>query len=251
MTKPLTILITGASAGFGEATARTLSEAGHNLVLVARRQDRLDALAKQLKTNVHTATCDVTDRQQVERLFENLPSAFADIDVLVNNAGLALGVAPVPEASLDDWERMVDTNIKGLMYVAHRAVPRLIEKGSGLIINIGSVSAILPYKGSNVYGATKAFVRQFSRNLRTDLAGTGVKVTNIEPGAAVTEFSQVRFRGDQQKFDAYYEGWHPLQPEDIARTIAWVIDQPAHVNIDNIEVWPLDQTYGGGAISKH
>ncbi len=250
MSEPLTILITGASSGFGEATARLLAESGHNLVLVARRKDRLDKLAKELKTNVHTASCDITKRADVERLFENLPPAFADIDVLINNAGLALGADPMPKAGLDDWETMVDTNIKGLLYLTHRAVPRLIEKGSGLIVNLGSVSAFLPYKGSNVYGATKAFVRQFSRNLRTDLAGTGVKVTNIEPGMALTEFSTVRYAGDQQKFDDYYKGTYPLQPEDVARTIVWAIDQPAHVNIDNIEVWPLDQTYGGAAVHR-
>src|ERR1700683_580502 len=249
MTK-LTILITGASAGFGEATARLLAESSHNLVLVARRKDRLDKLARELRTSVHTAAADVTKRADVERLFKNIPPAFADIDVLINNAGLALGADPIPQASLADWETMVDTNIKGLLYLTHQAVPRLIEKGSGLIVNIGSVSAFLPYRGSNVYGATKGFVRQFSRNLRTDLAGTGVKVTNIEPGFALTEFSAVRFSGDQKRFDDYYKGTKPLIAEDIARTIVWAIDQPVHVNIDNIEVWPLDQTYGGAAVHR-
>ncbi|HEY2004048.1 MAG TPA: SDR family NAD(P)-dependent oxidoreductase [Candidatus Saccharimonadia bacterium] len=250
MNKQFTILITGASAGFGEATARVLAEAGHKLVLVARRKERLEKLAGELKTKVHIAGCDVTDRKAVERLFGELPPEFADIDVLVNNAGLALGSQPAPDANLDDWDRMVDTNIKGLMYVTRQALPRMTERGSGLIINIGSVSAFLPYRGSNVYGATKAFVRQFSRNLRADLSGTEVKVTNIEPGAARTEFSEVRFKGNRQQFEDYYQGWQPLEAEDIARTIAWVIDQPAHVNIDNVEVWPLDQTYGGAALNK-
>lgn len=249
MTKPLTILITGASAGFGEATARTLAAAGHNLVLVARRKDRLDALAKELKTDVHTAVCDVTDRAAVERLFATLPAAFADVDVLVNNAGLALGMAPAQEANLDDWDRMVDTNIKGLMYVTRLALPRMVERGSGHIINIASVAALLPYKGGNVYGATKAFVAQFSRNLRTDLLGTGLRVTNIEPGAAETEFSVVRLR-DKDKAHAVYEGYQPLTADDIARTIAWVIDQPAHVNVDNIDIVPTDQTFGGQAIHR-
>jgi 3-hydroxy acid dehydrogenase / malonic semialdehyde reductase len=249
MTKPLTILITGASSGFGEATARTLAAAGHNLVLTARRKDRLDALAAELKTNVHTAACDITDRAQVERLFAELPPAFADIDVLVNNAGLALGLATAQEASLDDWERMVDTNIKGLMYITRLALPRMVERGSGHIINIASVAAHLPYKGGNVYGATKAFVAQFSRNLRTDLHGAGIKVSNIEPGAAETEFSVVRF-GDKAKADDYYKDWRPLTPDDIARTIAWVIDQPPHVNVDNIDIMPTDQTFGGQAVNK-
>jgi 3-hydroxy acid dehydrogenase/malonic semialdehyde reductase len=250
MKKPLTILITGASSGFGEAAARALAEPGHVLVLVARRQDRLDKLAKQLGTSVHTAACDVTDRTAVEHLFRQLPPAFADIDVLINSAGLALGIGPAQKASLDDWDTMVDTNTKGLMYATRAVLPRMVEKGSGLVINIGSCSAFMPYPGGNVYGATKAFVRQFSRNLRVDLAGTGVRVTNIEPGAAETEFSHVRFHGNKQQADDYYQAWHPLVAGDIARTISWVIDQPEHVNIDNIEVWPLDQTYGGGAINK-
>lgn len=251
MTKPLTILITGASAGFGEATARLLAGQGHNLVLVARRRERLDKLAGELKTNVHTAACDITSRGAVDKLFETLPPAFADIDVLVNNAGLALGMAPAQEASLDDWDTMVDTNIKGTLYVTRRALPRLVEKGNGMVINIGSCSAFLPYRGGNTYGATKAFVRQFSRNLRIDLFGTGVKVSNIEPGAAETEFSQVRFHGDKQQAGDYYRDWNPLAAPDIAGTIAWVISQPPHVNIDNIEIWPLDQTYAGGAVNKH
>jgi 3-hydroxy acid dehydrogenase/malonic semialdehyde reductase len=178
-----------------------------------------------------------------------IPAAHHDIDILINNAGLALGMEPIPATKLEDWERMVDTNIKGLLYVTHHVIGHMSRRGSGLVINIGSVASFMPYKGGNVYGATKAFVRQFSRNLRTDLFGTGVKVTNIEPGMAETEFSEVRFQ-DKDKAKTYYEGTEPLVAEDIARTIAWVIDQPAHVNIDNLEIWPLDQTYGGAAINR-
>jgi NADP-dependent 3-hydroxy acid dehydrogenase YdfG len=249
MTQPLTILITGASSGFGDAAARILSAAGHDLVLVARRQDRLDKLAGELKTNVHTVACDVTSRPAVERLFASLPPAFADIDVLINNAGLALGLAPAPATNLDDWELMVDTNIKGLMYFTRLALPRMVERHSGLIINIGSMASHNPYPGGNTYGATKAFVRQFSRNLRIDTLGTGVKVTNLEPGAAETEFSRVRF-GDQTKSDEYYAGFDSLTAVDVARAIAWVVEQPAHVNIENIELSSIDQVYGGVAIHR-
>ena len=246
---PKTILITGASSGFGLATAKLLAANGHALILVARRAERLEELQRTLKTKVHIATVDVSDKAQVKQFFRSLPSEFAQIDVLINNAGLALGIGPAQESSLDEWERMVDTNVKGLMYVTRLALDIMTKQGSGLIVNIGSVAGHLPYRGGNVYGATKAFVRQFSRNLRTDLLGIGIKVTNIEPGMAETEFSEVRF-GDAEKAKAVYAGTKPLVAEDIARTIAWVVDQPAHVNIDNIEIMPLDQTYGGTAIHR-
>ena len=244
------VLITGASSGFGRATAALLADKGYKLILLARRKERLDGLAKSLKTEVYTAAVDVTDKQQVADFFARLPQDFRDIDVLVNNAGLALGMDPAQDANLEDWEQMVDTNIKGLLYMTRSVLEIMKERGSGLIINIGSVSAHLPYKGGNVYGATKAFVRQFSRNLRTDVFGTDIKVTNIEPGMAETEFATVRFKGDTQKADAVYAGYRPLHPEDIASTIAWVIGQPLHVNIDNIEIMPLDQTYGGAALNR-
>ena len=245
-----TVLITGATSGFGQETARLLAHAGHHLILTGRRQERLEKLASSLKTEIYTSVTDVTDQVAVQALFRDLPQPFHDIDVLVNNAGLALGLEPAQEADLENWDQMVDTNIKGLLYVTHAALQNgLAERGSGLIINIGSVAGTVPYRGGNVYGATKAFVRQFSRNLRTDLAGTGIKVTNIEPGAAETEFSTVRFK-DEQKAKEYYAGWQPLQPEDIANTIAWIINQPAHVNVDSIEIMPLAQSYGGIVIDK-
>jgi 3-hydroxy acid dehydrogenase/malonic semialdehyde reductase len=244
-----TILITGASSGFGLEAAKLLAKDGHRLVLLARRVEQLEELQQSLGTEVHYGSVDVRDKQQVQAFFDALPEAFHKIDVVVNSAGLARGLEPVQEAKLENWDDMVDTNIKGLLYVTRAALERMKGQGSGLIINIGSVAGHVPYKGGNVYGATKAFVRQFSRNLRTDLFGTGIKVTTIEPGAAETEFSVVRFE-DKQAADAYYQGWQPLTPEDVASTIAWVINQPAHVNVDNIEIMPLAQTYGGMVLDK-
>jgi 3-hydroxy acid dehydrogenase / malonic semialdehyde reductase len=244
----MTILITGASSGFGLAAAKMLAKE-HKLILIARSKDKLEELQRSLGTEVHTAAVDVTDKKQVAAFFKALPEAFRSIDVLINSAGMARGMGPAQQADLDDWEQMVDTNIKGLLAVTHPVLNIMTKRGSGLIINIGSVAATLPYGGGHVYGGTKAFVRQFSRNLRVDLFGTGIKVTNIEPGAAETGFSVVRFK-DKQKADDYYKGWKPLTPEDVANTIVWVINQPPHVNIDNIEIMPLDQTYGGVSINK-
>jgi 3-hydroxy acid dehydrogenase / malonic semialdehyde reductase len=243
-----TILITGATSGFGLAAAKLLAQ-DNRLILLARRQERLDELKRSLGTDVYTAAVDVTDNKQVQDFFATLPDGYRSIDVLINSAGLALGMESAQEASLEDWEQMVDTNIKGLLRVTRLTLDIMKKQKSGLIINIGSVAATVPYRGGNVYGATKAFVRQFSRNLRTDLFSTGVKVTNIEPGAAETEFSVVRFKNEQKAKD-YYAGWQALKAEDIANTIVWVISQPAHVNIDNVEVMPLDQTFGGMVLDK-
>lgn len=244
-----TIVITGATSGFGQAAAKLLAKEGHRLILTGRRAERLEELKKSLGEDVHTAVLDVTDRLQAQQLFDWLPGGFRDVDVLVNNAGLARGLESAQDANLDDWEEMVDTNIKGLLNVTRPALDLMKARGSGLIINVGSVAGHVPYKGGNVYGATKAFVRQFSRNLRVDLFGTGIKVTNVEPGAAETEFSIVRFK-DKQKADDFYKGWRPLTPQDIARTIQWAINQPPHVNIDNIEVMPLDQAPAGMVLNK-
>ena len=243
-----TILITGATSGFGLAVAKLLAK-GNKLILLGRRQDRLDELKRSLGPNVHTAVVDVTSRQQVEGCFDALPEAFRDIDVLINSAGLAQGMEPAQDAKLENWELMIDTNIKGLLYVTRPVLDIMKARGRGLIINLGSVAGHVPYKGGNVYGATKAFVWQFSRSLRTDLFGTGIKVTNIEPGAAETEFAGVRFK-DAQKGKEYYAGWQPLTAEDVANAIVWAISQPAHVNIDNVEVMALDQTFGGMVIDK-
>lgn len=245
-----TVLITGASSGFGKATALRLAEKGYRLILVARRKNKLKALQKDLKTETYAANVDVTDKKQISTFFSKLPSAFTDVDILINCAGLALGMNTVQEGNTDVWDTMIDTNIKGTLYFTRFVLDGMVKRNSGMIVTIGSTAATIPYKGGNVYGATKAFIKQFSRNLRTDLFGTNIKVTNIDPGAAETEFSIVRFEGDQKKADDYYKGFRPLVAEDIARTISWVIEQPEHVNIDNVMVMPVDQAYGGFVLHK-
>lgn len=245
-----TVLITGASSGFGEATAKLLSKSGYKLILVARRKDKLEKLKKELKTEVHIEQTDVTKRGEVEKLFNNLPTNFKNIDVLINNAGLAAGLDLAQDSDLDDWDKMIDTNNKGLVYCTNFALKTMKKRNTGLIINVGSVAGSAPYPKGNVYGATKAFVRQFSRNLRADLAGTDIKVSNIEPGAAETEFSIVRFKGDSEKAKQVYEKTRALQAIDIANTIKWIIEQPMRVNIDNIEIMPIDQTYAGLVTSR-
>lgn len=246
-----TILITGASSGFGAAMAKLFASKGHRLILVARRAEKLQALKVQLKTESVIATLDVTDKNSVENFFEQLPDKFKDIDVLINNAGLALGLETADMANLADWESMVETNIKGLLYFTSFTLKIMKKRNSGLIVNIGSVAGHAPYKGGNVYGATKAFVSQFSRNLRADLFGSKIKVTNIEPGMAETEFSDVRFKGDKEKAKGVYQGMSPLTAEDIAETVDWVINRPEHVNIDNLEIMPLDQSWGGLVVNRN
>ncbi|MCG7946993.1 MAG: SDR family NAD(P)-dependent oxidoreductase, partial [Candidatus Thiodiazotropha taylori] len=215
------VLITGASSGFGEACARRFSEAGDDLVLCARRMDRLQALNDELSGNseVVIQTLDVTDPQAVEGFLEALPEASREIDVLVNNAGLALGLQPAHEADLQDWQTMVDTNIKGLMHMTRLILPGMVQRRRGHIINIGSVAGSWPYPGGNAYGATKAFVQQFSRGLKADLVGTPLRVTNIEPGLAETEFSLVRMKGDAQQATDVYQGTQPLTGPDIAEIV--------------------------------
>ncbi len=243
-----TVLITGASSGFGEATARLLAKHKYKLVLVARRKERLEKLANELKVPHHIGIVDVRNRKKVEKFIEGIPNEFRPIDVLINNAGLALGRELVDQSNLDDWETMIDTNIKGLLYFTREILPQMKKRNSGHIINMGSVAGHVPYKGGNVYGATKAFVQHFSRNLRAETAEDNIRVTNIEPGMAETEFSIVRYKGDRAKADAVYEGTRSLTAQDIAETIQWIIERPAHVNIDNIEIMPVSQTYGGVSI---
>lgn len=248
-----TLFITGATSGFGEACARRFAQAGWSLVLTGRRAARLQALKDELSalTDVHTLELDVRDRAGMEAAIASLPAKYDRIRGLINNAGLALGTDPAPKCSLDDWDTMVDTNIKGLLYSTRLLLPRLIAHGRGAgIVNLGSIAGTWPYPGSHVYGATKAFVRQFSLNLRNDLVGTGVRVTNIEPGLCESEFSLVRFGGDQAKYDATYAGADPIQPEDIANTIHWVLEQPPHININSLELMPVSQTWAGFAIDR-
>ncbi|MCG7969870.1 MAG: SDR family oxidoreductase [Candidatus Thiodiazotropha taylori] len=246
------VLITGASSGFGEACARRFSEAGDDLVLCARRMDRLQALNDELSGNseVVIQTLDVTDPQALEGFLEALPQASREIDVLVNNAGLALGLQPAHEADLQDWQTMVDTNIKGLMHMTRLILPGMVQRRRGHIINIGSVAASWPYPGGNAYGATKAFVQQFSRGLKADLVGTPLRVTNIEPGLAETEFSLVRMKGDAQQAADVYQGTQPLTGPDIAEIVYWVTALPPHVNINALEVMPVCQAWSPFAVDR-
>lgn len=240
-----TIFITGASSGFGEATARKFSSGGHRLILLARRREKLIDLAHQLggENKCHLISADVRDKEEVENALSGLPEEFRSIDVLVNNAGLALGLGPAEDASLKDWEIMVDTNIKGVIYLTKAVLPGMIQRGHGQIINIGSVAGSWPYPGGNVYGSTKAFVQQFSRNLRSDLSGKNIRVSLVEPGMSETEFSLIRFEGDQDKAKAVYHSMNPLSAEDIAETVFWICSMPAHVNVNQIELMPIAQAW--------
>ena len=240
-----TIFITGASSGFGEATARKFSSEGHRLILLARRREKLIDLAHQLgeENKCHLISADVRDKEEVENALSGLPEEFRSIDVLVNNAGLALGLGPAEDASLKDWEIMVDTNIKGVIYLTKAVLPGMIRRGHGQIINIGSVAGSWPYPGGNVYGSTKAFVQQFSRNLRSDLSGKNIRVSLVEPGMSETEFSLIRFEGDQEKAKAVYHSMSPLSADDIAETVFWICSMPAHVNVNQIELMPIAQAW--------
>lgn len=247
-----TILITGATSGFGEAIARLFAQNDWQLILTGRRQQRLDALQQELggKDKVHTCCFDITDRKAVEQAIDNLPTPFSDVDVLVNNAGLALGLEPADKTDLDDWEQMVDTNIKGLMYCTHKLLPRMRERQQGYILNIGSIAGNWPYPGGNVYCASKAFVKQFSLALRADLLGSAIRVSNIEPGNAETEFSNVRFKDDEQRADNVYQGTVALTAQDIADTVWWLVNTPEHVNITTMEIMPTQQATGALAIYR-
>jgi NADP-dependent 3-hydroxy acid dehydrogenase YdfG len=246
------VIITGASSGFGRAAASLFAGAGHPLVLLARRKDRLaevEALLQQ-QVPVHIEVLDVRDQGALAGLVDRLPDAYRPIDVLLNNAGLALGLGAADQADLADWDTMVDTNIKGLMYCTRAVLPAMVAQKAGHIINLGSVAGNWPYPGGNVYGGTKAFVQQFSRNLRADLLGKGVRVTTIDPGMCETEFSEVRFGGDEEKAAAVYSGMVPLSAEDVAETIYWVAKRPAHVNVNQLEMMPIAQAWSPFAVHR-
>jgi len=246
-----TVFVTGASAGFGEAIARRFAADGARVVVSARRSDRITELAKELGHDVLPLTLDVRDRAAVADAVSGLPPEFAAIDVLVNNAGLALGLEPAYAASLDDWDAMIDTNCKGLAYCTRAVLPGMVERGHGHVINLGSIAGTYPYPGGNVYGATKAFVHQFSLDLRSDLQGTGVRVTSVEPGlSGGTEFSVVRFGGDRGKAGQVYEGVHPLEAGDVAEAVHWAASLPSHVNINVIEMMPVAQSFGPLAVAR-
>ncbi|GAC1347218.1 MAG: SDR family oxidoreductase [Acetobacteraceae bacterium] len=246
-----TILVTGATAGFGQAIAKRFVADGHRVIAAGRRADRLAELQAQLGDRLLPLPLDVTDPAAVAALPGSLPEAWRTLDVLVNNAGLALGVAPAQATSLQDWETMVGTNVVGLMRMTHALLPAMVERDHGHIVNVSSTAARYPYPGGNVYGASKAFVTQFSANLKADLVGTGVRVTDLEPGlVGGSEFSKVRFGGDAGKAAAVYAGTTPLSPEDIAEAVAWVVGLPPHVNINRLEMMPTCQGPGPMVIKR-
>ncbi|GAC1306292.1 MAG: bifunctional NADP-dependent 3-hydroxy acid dehydrogenase/3-hydroxypropionate dehydrogenase YdfG [Vulcanimicrobiaceae bacterium] len=245
------MLVTGATAGFGRAIARRFAGDGARVIAAGRRVDRLAELAAELGDRVHTVVLDVRDRAAVEAAVAALPAPFAEIDLLVNNAGLAMGLEPAQLADLDDWETMVDTNVKGLMYMTRTVLPGMVSRNAGHIVNLGSTAAKFPYPGSNVYGATKAFVYQFSLNLRADLLGTNVRVTDIEPGlCSGTELSEIRFKGDVAKAASLYADTTPLTAEDVADAVHWVATRPAHVNINAVQMMPVVQAFGPLAVKR-
>lgn len=247
----LTVFITGATAGFGEAIARRFIRDGHRVIATGRRADRLNALHNELGAALLPFQLDVTDGDATAALPGSLPSGWQEVDVLVNNAGLALGTAPAHQANLADWDRMVATNITGLICLTHALLPGMVTRDKGHLINVSSTAASYPYPGGNVYGASKAFVTHFSANLKADLVGTGVRVTDLEPGlVGGSEFSTVRFGGDATKAAAIYAGTTPLSPEDIAEAVAWIVALPAHVNINRLEMMPTCQAAGPLVIKR-
>jgi NADP-dependent 3-hydroxy acid dehydrogenase YdfG len=240
-----TALITGATAGIGEATARLLAVNGYDLIITGRRKERLDHLKKELTENtpakVHTLTFDVRNREAVEKALDSLPDEWQTIDVLVNNAGLAAGLAPIHEGDIEDWEQMIDTNVKGLLYVSRKVLPGMVERRSGHVVNISSIAGKEVYANGNVYCASKFAVDALNKAMRIDLVDHGVKVTSVNPGAVETEFSLVRFKGDKEKAKKVYKGMEPLHAEDIAEVILFVLNRPDHVNISEIIVTPKAQ----------
>lgn len=245
------VLITGASAGFGRALAVELIQRGHRVIACARRQERLQALQAELGAALYPLCFDMQDINAMQAAIASLPKEWQDIDVLINNAGLALGLDPAQQAALDDWLQMIDTNVRGLAALTNLILPRMVERNQGHIINLSSTAANYPYAGGNVYGATKAFVKQFSLNLRADLFGTAVRVTNIEPGLiSGTEFSAVRFHGDQARADSLYAGVENITPEEMANIIIWCAELPKHININRLEVMPTAQSFAGLKVHK-
>ncbi len=245
------VLVTGATSGFGAEMARKFAQNGHKVIATGRRKERLDALAAELGANVLPLVMDVREKASIQAALDALPAGWKEIDVLINNAGLALGIEPAHKASLDDWETMIATNCKGLVTITHALLPAMVARGSGMIINIGSVAGAYPYPGGNVYGATKAFVDQFTLNLRADLVGTGVRATNIAPGlCGGTEFSNVRLKDDAAAAKVY-EGTVPLSAADIAEAAYWIATLPPHVNINYIEMMPSCQGFGPFAIKRN
>jgi serine 3-dehydrogenase len=245
-----TVWITGATSGFGAATVERFVAGGWRVIASGRRAERLQQLVERHGAgHVHAAAFDVRDQAAMHAAHAALPPAFAGIDLLVNNAGLALGTAPAQQADLAQWKQMIDVNVTALVSLTHLLLPQLIAR-RGAIVNISSISGSYAYRGGNVYGGTKAFVTQFSQNLRTDLHGTGVRVTSIEPGMAETEFTLVRTGGDQAASDQLYAGAHPITGSDIADTIWWIANLPPHLDICRIEVMPVSQSAAGLQVAR-
>ena len=242
--------ITGATSGFGEALARRIVSAGGRVIATGRRRERLEALAAELGERLLPRQMDIRDAASINAAVADLPAAFADIDVLFNNAGLAAGLAKAHEANVADWDQMIETNVLGLARVTRAVLPGMVTRNRGDVVNVASVAASYPYPGGNVYGGTKAFVRQFSLNLRCDLLGTKVRVTSIEPGMCDTEFSLVRFKGDQGAADKVYAGMQPLSADDVAMLVEQVLRLPAHINVNTLEVMPVQQAWSAFAVSR-
>ena len=239
------VLVTGATAGIGMATAEILAQKGYNLIITGRRKELLDGLKNELgvkyKSDVLALNFDIRNRKETEEAIDNLPKSWKNIDVLINNAGLAAGLAPVHEGSIDDWEQMIDTNVKGLLYITRKIAPLMVKRGSGHIVNISSISSRETYANGNVYCATKYAVDALTKGMRIDLAKHNIKVTSIAPGMVETEFSLVRFKGDKARADRVYEGLTPLSAADVAEAVWFALSRPAHVNINDMLIMPTAQ----------
>lgn len=245
------IFITGASSGFGEAISKRFVKEGHKVLGLARREEKLQKLQNELGESFHFIACDINDTEKIKIDLENLPKEFQEIDVLVNNAGLALGLEPAQEANIKDWEVMINTNVLALVKLTHFILPKMVSRGKGHIVNIGSIAGSYPYPGGNIYGSTKAFIKQFTLNLRADLYDKNVRVSNIEPGlCGGSEFSIVRFGGDKNKASKVYENTHPLMPEDIAEAVFWCVSLPSHINVNRIEIMPTIQAPAALNVAK-
>jgi 3-hydroxy acid dehydrogenase/malonic semialdehyde reductase len=241
----MSVFITGASSGIGEACAKVFAAAKQNLVLVARRKERLEGLALELRSQfgitVHTAVVDVQSRKSIDKLFQEQPEVVKAVDVLINSAGLALGRGPIQSGEPADWDTMIDTNVKGLLYVTRAFLPQMTAARKGHIVNLGSAAGHWVYPNGNIYCATKYAVRALTEALRMDLLGTGIRVSEISPGLVETEFSKVRFKGDVELANAPYQGISALSAQDIADAVFWCVQRPAHVNIQSVVIYPTDQ----------
>lgn len=248
--KPETVLITGATGDFGKAFSKRFAEIGCSLILHGRNPEKLDTLAKSLNVPCHICAFDMSDKDAMTANLDNLPKEFKNIDLLINNAGLALGQEAAFNANPDDWDTMIDINTKALARMTNLILKGMVERKKGHIINIGSTAGNYPYAGGHVYCATKAFVKQFSLSLRADLSGTNVRVTNIEPGMVETQFSLVRFKGDQSKADAVYKGANALTAEDVAESVFWAATLPPHFNVNRLEIMPTSQSFAGLSVYR-